>query len=927
MIPFRLFNLLLPWSAAFLLMTLAFCAAEPTGHEIEGATVIHVSPQGDDHASGRREAPVASVKKALSLLPATGKGVIVLRGGLYREEVVLAATGAPEGLLLCASPGEEVVFDGSEPITRWEAVDDQPGLHRITVQPGKGANFNLWEPKSRFRYQQQPDAAGVAARPGSFFRLEKETLLVHSRDGRPLRGDTLRQSRAAVAITVERSKVILRGIHFRNDLGDRDAAAITIRPSRREVEIRDCTMSHMVNGIRIEARAEAVRIADCDLRDVGTGIVNLGFDTTIRDCVIQAARGDFAIEQEIGLYSRNGIRSYHPAQGATISGCVTAGFWAGLYIKTGLSVATGRDQARPWRIERNRFLDGIKRGEASQALHRYSGNVIAGGAAVFKNLEAVGAKMEGNYFIGSAGVPVAEISHGNLLGPPPFAGLEKGAVTFPPETPLPPSLKWAAAARNVEWTPEIAAFLDPAAVRPAPARAIEPPTVAASALGAVVTARFSTPGKGVLRYRENGETIWREIEGRDSTLSTPDTVNRLTHEPEEGSRPGSRHGVSFPLLGGELAAGTEYEWQVIYTTADGQRLEGEIGRLTATGAPKTLHLRAGAPSEGADGSREHPFPQLQPALDRTLPGDTLLLQKGVYTAPALLAHGGTAAHPITLRGEGEERSIVDGGREAAILLELRHASHVVVRDLQWRWFRKAGIAATDSRAVTITGCRFFNRSYASRETPDGYGILLKNTPGAGITHCLFTRTIYGVLALDSPQLQLRHNTAFGNLFSSANLVQSGRGSEITHNSFGFAGVASLIVRESDPEAFASMKCDFNNYGALLGRHPANREQLRPENDFQPAARYGRVASSKRIIDLVTDENRDRLRFYRMEDWRESSGKDRHSIYADPQYANPLEGDFRLLASTPNRLDAEGESPRLIGAAPVVETPPPVSTTP
>jgi len=243
-----------------------------------------------------------------------------------------------------------------------------------------------------------------------------------------------------------------------------------------------------------------------------------------------------------------------------------------------------------------------------------------------------------------------------------------------------------------------------------------------------------------------------------------------------------------------------------------------------------------------------------------------------------------------------------------VLLELRDVEQVRIADLQVRWFGRHGLYLKNASSITIERCLFRNLPVGPGMSPNGMGIRLENSPGATILQSVFTANEYGVDAVRSPGLTLRHNTAFLNLYSAIRLSASARHSRLFHNSFTFTGNDSITVDEPDPEALASLQCDFNNYGAWLRDDTAPQ---RPENDFQPAARYAGTGGlkSKHIIRLRTGSSGVWKTFTRMEEWRRFSGQDAHSIFDDPRYQAPLQGDFRLLPGSPNRL-ADG---KVIGA--------------
>lgn len=68
-------------------------------------------------------------------------------------------------------------------------------------------------------------------------------------------------------------------------------------------------------------------------------------------------------------------------------------------------------------------------------------------------------------------------------------------------------------------------------------------------------------------------------------------------------------------------------------------------------------------SNGSDshaGTSTKPFYTIQKALDTAKPGDTVKISQGIYHESILIHHGGTDAEPITIRGDGANRTILDG---------------------------------------------------------------------------------------------------------------------------------------------------------------------------------------------------------------------------------------------------------------------------
>lgn len=73
---------------------------------------LYVAPNGNDAASGTRDAPFATLKKAASLLP--NGGTIIVRGGIYPVQPMFHAVGSKDvPLHIRPADGEKPVFDGS----------------------------------------------------------------------------------------------------------------------------------------------------------------------------------------------------------------------------------------------------------------------------------------------------------------------------------------------------------------------------------------------------------------------------------------------------------------------------------------------------------------------------------------------------------------------------------------------------------------------------------------------------------------------------------------------------------------------------------------------------------------------------------------------------------------------------------------------
>ncbi len=814
-----------------MVLPLLLLAATGRAEGVAGKSVLYVSPTGSDQADGTKEAPVASVEKAVALL--TGGGTVILREGIYRQSVTLAESTDDAPLTIRAQEGERVVFDGGHVVSGWKPFAQAPALYTaplpVSEPPLLPQSVHLWDRTRRVRYVRAADEAGVRAWSGSFCVLKDGNLLVHTHDGQQP-GGSVECNQFSRGMVILRNHVTLGNLRFRNYFLNHYSGAISIG-AVRQVEVSDCRIENASKGISIAPLAENIRILRNHFRDVGLGIANSGHAITVEDCLLEGASGSFAIS-DISPVLHCAIRLYHPGIGAVVRRNVTAGFHSGLRIKTAVN-----DEARaplassPFIIENNTFTDGISLTPQVQGklnrLDRFVDNIYAAGSedsGVESNLEEHGVAVKGNYRYLSPSATVGEDGKApDAVNPMPFVDAANGNLELLSDTI--PALagegkKVGSPHREVRWAPEMAAWFRPAAGDGSEARA-------AADFRPVVR-----DGKGAL----------------------------------------------------------------------------------------TLYVAAEAEAANADGSKEHPYPRLQSALDQVEPGDTVLLAPGVYTEPAVLRRGGTAEAPVTIKGAGATTTFLDGGRQSDTLLLLQDVEHVRIEGLQFRWFKAAGLRVSKSKSVTISHCRFFNAEIAASGAVIGVGAFIVESPMTTLTHCITSRNRVGFKLLNSPKATIRNNTGFKNLNTALEMVRSSRGSSITYNSFGFSSHAAIYLWEHDTEAMKSLVSDYNNFAIRLydyQKYDVTRKEVPQIEVIAVSERYGGISGGKAVIDHLNSyvDNQPRKRYPRLAAWQEASGKDRHSLFVDPQYAAPLEGDFRLVKGSPNLL-ANGE---VIGAEGRLET--------
>jgi hypothetical protein len=92
---------------------------------VQAATyeVAQRHPQASDEAPGTAERPWKTIDRAAAVV---GPGdVVVIRGGVYRERVLVKASGTTEApIRFEAAPGEHVLLTGADRLTGWQQADE-----------------------------------------------------------------------------------------------------------------------------------------------------------------------------------------------------------------------------------------------------------------------------------------------------------------------------------------------------------------------------------------------------------------------------------------------------------------------------------------------------------------------------------------------------------------------------------------------------------------------------------------------------------------------------------------------------------------------------------------------------------------------------------------------------------------------------------
>ena len=150
----------------------------------------------------------------------------------------------------------------------------------------------------------------------------------------------------------------------------------------------------------------------------------------------------------------------------------------------------------------------------------------------------------------------------------------------------------------------------------------------------------------------------------------------------------------------------------------------------------------------------------------------------------------------------------------------------------------------------------------------------------------------------SPSATLTHNTCVANLYSAAAFLYSCENSVCRNNSFTFQGNDVIVIEESvgQKSKLKTFDCDYNNYGTALREQPAGTKF----DSITPRKSESFLYGYTKAIVNYSEYQGQRKRYVSLDEWREFSGLDRHTVFADPLYRDTAGRDFRLETNSPNR---------------------------
>lgn len=150
---------------------------------------------------------------------------------------------------------------------------------------------------------------------------------------------------------------------------------------------------------------------------------------------------------------------------------------------------------------------------------------------------------------------------------------------------------------------------------------------------------------------------------------------------------------------------------------------------------QTFYVSTGG-ADGNDGSSAHPWRTINYSATQLAPGDTLLIEPGVYQENGItVSRGGTALAPVTFKADGAGVIINKSGTSRDAFF-ITYADYVVVDGLTIQNAARAGVRIDHSNHVTVRNSVFADNQtwglftdfsdYTTVEDSESYGAVVQH---------------------------------------------------------------------------------------------------------------------------------------------------------------------------------------------------------
>lgn len=463
-----------------------------------------------------------------------------------------------------------------------------------------------------------------------------------------------------------------------------------------------------------------------------------------------------------------------------------------------------------------------------------------------------------------------------------------------PDTDGPHRVTVAVQNKDGQWSPTVPTNV---VLARRPPRLVGTPQVASNGHGALIV--FQTDRPVIAEAQITIDATPARIPSPNASVMRKYDSNSGEQHVEEWVKPSLRHTVALALPG--IRGEQKYRYRIDFKDQIGNSGESIEGDFFAHGQYRILYVATTGNDETGSGSEARPFHSIQAALDRALPGDTVQVAPGLYSAPVYAGRGGIEGAPITIEAARPNTVTLDGRKTLPTIIQLENAPYITIRNLNLRWFRHTGVLADHSPYLTVSHCRFINDFWMSGFM-SGMAVALRDSTNCNLDHNIASCMENGFYMLNSPQPTLTYNTTAALMYGGASLIyNSCKNAIVKNNAFCFSGNDSLVVIDRQADGIATLDADYNNYGTNVRSMP---ERLHPRQKYL-------FGGSKGVVLAMVGPQQEERRLKSLEEWQQFSGKDRHSICSDPRWIEPALGRWDVEKDSPNI--GAGENGTTIGA--------------
>lgn len=345
---------------------------------------------------------------------------------------------------------------------------------------------------------------------------------------------------------------------------------------------------------------------------------------------------------------------------------------------------------------------------------------------------------------------------------------------------------------------------------------------------------------------------------------------------------------SFACVFRDLRPDTGYtaRLRLFYPLDDKPPLERELRFRTPAShrPPATVYVAPDGDDHHAGFDRGRPLQTLAAATLRSVPGDTILVAPGIYRETLRIWYGGIdAAHPLTIRAAVPNQSVIDSDYLRENVFTADRVDHVVLDGFNFRgywyaWGYMGGIIR-QCRDFTLANCVF------EPGAVPGWSCLLVgiiDSSRVNVTNNLFVKFGIGITADRSDNIVIDHNTFYrGGWFAvSMTRLPPDGGPRICNNIFDSAtnpGKKNPAIQVSSWPA--GSVCDYNLF-------------------------WRKASPGMRLFGIQNLPQKTDERAYTIEELQSNFRLGRHSILAEPRYADPDNFDFSLRDDSPGANAAE-----------------------